>query len=103
VSRLLGIVAMAILARALMVTVIDGTLRHAEQSTIAANLNAGRGFVFEQYGAVYRAWKEPLYILMLAGVTRVVGTGDLTLRLFDGLVRCRGRPRRRSPGAAHRL
>ncbi len=41
-----------------------------EPSVIAANLNAGRGLTFEQYGATYRAWKEPLYIVGLAAVMR---------------------------------
>lgn len=45
-------------------------LQPLEPSVIAANLNAGRGFVFPQYGADYRAWKEPLYIVLLAALLR---------------------------------
>jgi hypothetical protein len=54
-----------------------GGLLRLEPSEIAANLNAGRGFVFEQYGAVYHAWKEPLYMALLAVLSRWVGDGDL--------------------------
>jgi len=50
--------------------------KHLEYSVIAEHLNAGQGFVFEQYGAPYRAWKEPLYILWLAGVGRMPGAHD---------------------------
>lgn len=56
-----------------------------EPSVIAANLNAGRGFTFEQYGAVYRAWKEPLYIVLLAGLTRWAGQGGLAVVVFQSL------------------
>ncbi len=45
-------------------------LGRLEYSVIADHLNAGRGFAFEQYGTTYRAWKEPLYIALLAGITR---------------------------------
>jgi hypothetical protein len=59
-----------------------GGLRHFEPSTIAERLLAGEGFTFVQYGAVYRAWKEPLYIGVLATITRL-GGHDLTVLLVQ--------------------
>lgn len=47
-------------------------LKRLEFSVIAENLNAGRGLTFDQYGTTYHAWKEPLYILLLASLMRVV-------------------------------
>jgi hypothetical protein len=69
------IIAVAVLARTLVLAVDPPArgLERLEHSTIAANINAGRGYVFEQYGTAYRAWKEPLSIVLLAGVTRVAG------------------------------
>ncbi len=56
-----------------------------EFSIIASNLNAGRGFVFEQYGAQYNAWKEPLYIVLLAWLTRWIGKSNLAIILFQSI------------------
>ena len=81
VRPLLWVALAGLLARGVMVTMApssDGLLR-LEPSVIAANLNAGRGFVFEQYGAVYSAWKEPFYIVLLAGLTHWVGESDLAI------------------------
>ena len=60
-------------------------IRHLEFSTIAANLNAGHGFIFEQYGALYKAWKEPLYIVLLAWLTNWIGESNLAIILFQSL------------------
>lgn len=54
-------------------------LHHMEPTVIADSLNAGQGFVFEQYGTTYRAWKEPLYIALLAGLRRLVGANDVAV------------------------
>lgn len=62
-----------------------GGLVRLEPSVIAANLQAGRGFVFEQYGALYHAWKEPLYIVLLALLTGWAGDSRMVLLLFQGL------------------
>lgn len=70
-----GIIIIGALARAALVAArSEGVvLQELEPSVIARHLNAGDGFIFEQYGAVYRAWKEPLFIVLLAGVMRVAG------------------------------
>lgn len=83
----LWIVIAGILARgtALGVSPPSGGLLRLEPSEIAANLNAGRGFVFEQYGAVYRAWKEPLYIVLLAWLNRWVGESDFAVIFLQSL------------------
>lgn len=60
-----------------------GGLRRLEPSTIAERLLAGEGFTFVQYGAVYRAWKEPLYVGVLATITRVGGGHDLPVLLVQ--------------------
>lgn len=54
-----------------------------EPSEVADNLNGGRGFVFEQYGATYRAWKEPLYIGLLAAMNRATGNSDAAVAVFQ--------------------
>lgn len=56
-----------------------------EFSIIASNLNAGHGFIFEQYGALYQAWKEPLYIVLLALLTRLIGESNLAIILFQSI------------------
>jgi hypothetical protein len=87
IRLLLGITFTGLLARAAMViffTTSEG-LRRFEPSVIAANLNAGRGFTFEQYGAVYQAWREPLHIVLLAWLTRWVGESDLMIVIFQSL------------------
>lgn len=84
-SLILVIVA-GILARiALLMLLSDGLpdLRKLEPSIIAANINAGKGFVYEQYGAEYRAWKEPLYIGVLAWLTRCAENNDLAVIVFQ--------------------
>lgn len=71
-KHLLWIVAAGLLAR-IAVVALDSSphgLGRLEPSVIADNLNAGLGFVYEQYGTDYRAWKEPLYIVLLAQLTR---------------------------------
>ncbi|MBI2371979.1 MAG: hypothetical protein HYV08_17415 [Deltaproteobacteria bacterium] len=57
-------------------------LVHLEPTVIADNINAGRGFIYNQYGADYRAWKEPLYIVLLAGLRRLPDSGEVGIRLF---------------------
>ena len=51
---------------------------------MANDLNSGRGYIFEQYGAIYHAYKEPLYVLLLAGVNRLAGGLALAIRLLQG-------------------
>lgn len=65
------IVGAAVVSRLLLVLFdpSPGGPQPLEPSVMAANLQAGRGYVFEQYGATYRAWKEPLYIVLLSWVT----------------------------------
>lgn len=79
------IIVVGVVARG-MLLVCDpptGGLGRLEPSVIAENLNAGRGFTFEQYGATYRAWKEPLYIVLLAGITRWWGNATAVLVGFQ--------------------
>lgn len=85
VRLLLWVAFVGFLARGAMVVVCapPGGLHRLEPSVIAANLNAGQGFTFEQYGAVYHAWKEPLYIVLLAWLTRWVGESNLAVLLFQ--------------------
>ncbi|HBH97134.1 MAG TPA: hypothetical protein DDX89_05005, partial [Candidatus Omnitrophica bacterium] len=80
-KHLLWIVGVGVLVRLAAVACAPepGGLRRLEPSVIAENLNAGRGFVYEQYGADYRAWKEPLHIVLLATVTRWAGDGALAV------------------------
>jgi 4-amino-4-deoxy-L-arabinose transferase-like glycosyltransferase len=66
----------------------EAGLRRFEPSLVAADMNRGRGFVFRQYGAPYRAWKEPLYIAVLAGLMRVAGDRDAPLLVLQGLTGC---------------
>jgi len=61
----------------------DGLTR-LEPSVIADNLNAGRGFTFPQYGTMYHALKEPLYITLLAWLVRWTGEHQLVLLVFQG-------------------
>ena len=79
--QLLWVVVVGVLIRVAAVTMIPHPegLRQLEPSVIARHLNAGRGFVYEQYGTPYRAWKEPLYIVLLAALTRWVGEGALVV------------------------
>lgn len=68
------VIAAAILVRLVVFALYappGGVPEAVDESVAAANLNAGRGYVFEQYGTTYRAFKEPLYIVLLAGWTRV--------------------------------
>ncbi|MBI3082947.1 MAG: glycosyltransferase family 39 protein [Candidatus Omnitrophica bacterium] len=81
-----GIILAGVVARVVVIALCGGLHPQAlEPSVIAANLNAGRGFTFEQYGAVYHAWKEPLYIGLLAILTRWFGEHPLPLLLFQGM------------------
>ncbi len=79
--HLLGIVVIGLLARIAVIALdpASGELKRMEPSVIAEHLNAGRGFVYEQYGTAYRAWKEPLYIVLLAAVIRWAGEKPLVL------------------------
>src|ERR1044071_5819577 len=61
----------AIVARAVLFVATGATLTRLEPSVVAANVNAGRGFAFDQYGTTYYALKEPLYIAILAAITHV--------------------------------
>ena len=69
------VVITGIIVRATVIALQPGPLHlhELEPSVIARNLNEGRGFTFEQYGAMYRAWKEPLSIVLLAQLTRWTG------------------------------
>ncbi|MBI4353882.1 MAG: glycosyltransferase family 39 protein [Candidatus Omnitrophica bacterium] len=72
---LFWVVATGVLVR-LAVVILDPLpegLGRLEPSVIAEHLNAGRGFVYEQYGTEYRAWKEPLYVVLLAQIMRRTG------------------------------
>lgn len=81
------VIVVGVAARVAMVAVdpVPGGLQRLEPSVIADNLNAGRGFTFPQYGTVYRALKEPLYIVLLAWLTRVTGEHHVALLVFQGL------------------
>lgn len=72
VKGLLIVVAAGLAGRLLVTAVFPATggLKRLEPSVVAGNLNAGRGFTFDQYGAVYHAWKEPMFIVFLAWVMR---------------------------------
>jgi hypothetical protein len=52
---------------------------------IAERINTGQGFTYEQYGSVYRAWKEPLYITLLAWLTHWAGERGTVILLLQGL------------------
>lgn len=78
----IGVTARGILA---FISLSSEGLKRLESSEIAANLNAGQGFTFEQYGAIYYAWKEPLYIVLLAWLTRWTGTSDFSVLLFQSV------------------
>lgn len=82
---LLGIVVAGLLARigAVLLSPPSGGMARLEPSEIAANLNAGRGFVFEQYGALHHAWKEPLYMALLAALSRWVSEGDVAIMVLQ--------------------
>lgn len=77
------IVSMAVAARLVLAAAAGfHPPKPLEYSVIAEHLNAGQGFAFEQYGVTYRAWKEPLYIYMLAAVMRMApGSGTALLML----------------------
>lgn len=51
-------------------------LEPTEAMAVAANLEGGLGFVFVQYDAPYAAWKEPLWIALVAVLRRLLGPGD---------------------------
>jgi hypothetical protein len=82
-----AIAALAVIARvAVAVTLLPPAgLRRLEPSVIAANINAQRGFVFEQYGAIYYALKEPAHIWFLALLTRATGGADLAVFVVQAL------------------
>ncbi len=80
--RGLGVViAVGVLAHLIATVAGPARLEPLEPSEIARHLNAGDGFVFEQYGATYRAWKEPLFPVGLAALQRVAGQSDTPIRL----------------------
>jgi hypothetical protein len=82
-----AIAATAVLARAAVALALlppEG-LRRLEPSVIAANINAHRGFVFEQYGTIYYALKEPAHIWLLALLTRATGGADLAVFALQAL------------------
>lgn len=81
----LWVAGIAVAARAIMVAVSapPGGLEAVDESVAAANLLAGRGFVFEQYGTVYRAFKEPLYIVLVAGLLKWFGASTPALVAFQ--------------------
>ena len=86
-SHLTWIIVAALLTRGILLAVSPptGGPLQLEPWVIAANLNAGHGFVYEQYGAQYRAWKEPLYIVLIAGLTRWLGHAQVIVVLFQSL------------------
>jgi hypothetical protein len=86
-KRLILVAALALIARASLFAAISAErgLVHVEPSEIARNIIDGRGFVYDQYGARYRAWKEPLYIYLLAAVTKLTGGTDAALLAFHSL------------------
>ncbi len=87
VRSLIWVSFVGFLARGAMVVFYapTGGLHRLEPSLIAANLNVGQGFSFEQYGAVYHAWREPLYILLLLWLTRWRGESNLAVLLFQSI------------------
>lgn len=78
---LIVVAAVAVLARLVALAVLraPGGLLHQEPSAIAANINAGIGFVYSQYGGMYYALKEPGHIALLALVMRIFGDHDLPI------------------------
>ena len=82
---LIVITAAALLARVIVLLALRppaGLLRQ-EPSVIAANINAGFGFVYPQYGAMYYALKEPGHIALLAVLTRTFGDRDLPILILQ--------------------
>jgi hypothetical protein len=82
------VVVLAVVARAAVAGLLlpaDG-MRREEPSVIAANINAGRGFVMQQYGTIYYALKEPAHIAFLALFTRLLGDRDLPLLALQALL-----------------
>lgn len=84
-KTLVCVIVVGIAARAVMVCLgaTPARLTRLEPSIIAANINAGHGMTYEQYGAVYHAWKEPLYINLLAWLTRSTGESPVAVLLFQ--------------------
>jgi len=73
-SHLIGIAATAVLVRVILLATRSAPdLVRLEPWTVAEALASGRGFVFEQYGAEYLAWKEPLYIALVAALQWLAG------------------------------
>jgi hypothetical protein len=82
---LLAIAAVALFARLAVVLVLlpSGGLLRQEPSVIAANVNAGLGFVYPQYGAMYYGLKEPGHVVILALLTRWLGDRDVPILLLQ--------------------
>lgn len=82
---LLWVLAAGILARAVCILIrpMPQGLKRMEPSIAADNLNAGRGFIFEQYGATYHAWKEPLHIVLLAQLVKRMNGSQLAILLMQ--------------------
>lgn len=77
------VVLVALAARALVHGLQPHYLELTESLVVARHLNLGLGFVFEQYGTMVRAWKEPLWIALLALTQRLFGPGELPLLLLQ--------------------
>ena len=72
--HVLAIAATATLVRVMLVATRSAPdLVRLEPWTVAEALVSGRGFVFEQYGTDYLAWKEPLYIALVAALQWLAG------------------------------
>ena len=85
IVSLVAIVASALAARLVVVLALlpaRGLLRQ-EPSEIAANINAGLGFVYPQYGTMYYGLKEPGHIALLALITRWTGDRDLPILVLQ--------------------
>jgi hypothetical protein len=77
-TRWLPVAAAAVAARvvAWLWATPGRALEPTEALVVAANLERGLGFVFVQYDAPYAAWKEPLWIALVALLRRLFGPGD---------------------------
>jgi len=82
---LVGVALLAVSTRvAVLMALLPVTgLRRQEPSAIAANINAGLGFVYPQYGTMYYAFKEPGHVALLALLTRWFGDRDLPVLVLQ--------------------
>jgi len=84
-AGLLLVAAIGLNSRALGAAVLrpPGGLIRQEPSVMAANVNAGLGFIHEQYGTMVYGLKEPGHIALLALLLRVFGDRDLPILVLQ--------------------